>query len=63
MGSVEIKGLKTALRKLLSPPKEKGVIALGVKELKSGRQFYHHPDLVFPAASIIKIPILIYLGG
>jgi beta-lactamase class A len=38
-----------------------GFISVGVKDLNSEREFYFNEKEVFPAASIIKVPILIAL--
>lgn len=38
-----------------------GVAGVGVKDLASGYEFYVNPDVVFPQASVIKIPILLKL--
>ena len=39
--------------------KFKGLISLGYKDLNSKKEFYYREKEIFPAASIIKIPILV----
>lgn len=36
-----------------------GRVAIYIKDLKTGRAWTHNPDDLFPAASLIKVPILI----
>jgi beta-lactamase class A len=36
----------------------KGRVAVVLKDLKSGRTWTHHPDDLFPSASLIKVPIM-----
>ena len=36
-----------------------GRVAIYLKDLKSGRTWMHHPDDLFPAASLIKVPVMI----
>ena len=36
-----------------------GQVAVFLKDLKTGRSWIHHPDDLFPAASLIKVPIMI----
>jgi beta-lactamase class A len=36
-----------------------GRVSIYIKDLKSGRTWTHNPDDLFPAASLIKVPILI----
>lgn len=36
-----------------------GRVAIYLKDLKSGRTWTHHPDDLFPAASLIKVPVMI----
>jgi len=36
-----------------------GRVSIYIKDLKSGRTWTHHPDDLFPAASLIKVPVLI----
>jgi beta-lactamase class A len=36
-----------------------GRVSIFIKDLKSGRTWMHNPDDLFPAASLIKVPILI----
>lgn len=38
---------------------EGGVIAVGYKNLKTGGEFFYNEDHVFPAASIVKVPIML----
>jgi len=55
----ELTGIADYLKEWLYPAQ--GVLALGVKSIKSGEEFYQHPEVEFPAASIIKIPLVIEL--
>ena len=36
-----------------------GRVAIYLKDLKTGRTWTHHPDDLFPAASLIKVPVMI----
>jgi len=36
-----------------------GRVSIYLKDLKSGRTWTHHPDDLFPAASLIKVPVMI----
>ncbi|UPT73973.1 MAG: class A beta-lactamase-related serine hydrolase [Elusimicrobiota bacterium] len=36
-----------------------GRVSIYLKDLKSGRTWMHHPDDLFPAASLIKVPVMI----
>ncbi|MEK7389312.1 MAG: serine hydrolase [Elusimicrobiota bacterium] len=36
-----------------------GRVAIYIKDLKTGRTWMHHPDDLFPAASLIKVPVMI----
>lgn len=36
-----------------------GRVAIYMKDLRSGRTWTHHPDDLFPAASLIKVPVMI----
>lgn len=36
-----------------------GRVSIFMKDLKSGRTWMHHPDDLFPAASLIKVPVMI----
>lgn len=36
-----------------------GRVSIFLKDLKSGRTWMHHPDDLFPAASLIKVPVMI----
>jgi beta-lactamase class A len=36
-----------------------GRVSIYMKDLKSGRTWMHHPDDLFPAASLIKVPVMI----
>ena len=36
-----------------------GRVSIYLKDLKSGRIWMHHPDDLFPAASLIKVPVMI----
>ncbi len=36
-----------------------GRVSIYLKDLKSGRTWAHHPDDLFPAASLIKVPVMI----
>ena len=36
-----------------------GRVAIYLKDLKSGKIWMHHPDDLFPAASLIKVPVMI----
>lgn len=36
-----------------------GRVSIYIKDLKSGRTWMHHPDDLFPAASLIKVPVMI----
>lgn len=36
-----------------------GRVSIYLKDLKTGRTWMHHPDDLFPAASLIKVPVLI----
>jgi len=51
--------MKEIYEKILTFNRNNGIIALGFKELKSGFEFYFQKDEVFPAASIIKIPVIL----
>ena len=55
----ELPGIEPFLKDWLFP--KTGILSLGVKDLKTGGEFYHNPDLELPAASIIKIPLVIEL--
>ena len=39
--------------------RHKGHVAIFLKDLKSGRTWTYHPDDLFPAASLIKVPVMI----
>ncbi len=36
-----------------------GRVSIHLKDLKTGRSWSHHPDDLFPAASLIKVPVMI----
>ena len=36
-----------------------GRVAITLKDMKSGRRWDYHPDDLFPAASLIKVPVLV----
>jgi len=36
-----------------------GRVSIYLKDLKSGKTWMHHPDDLFPAASLIKVPVMI----
>lgn len=36
-----------------------GRVSIYLKDLKTGRTWMHHPDDLFPAASLIKVPVMI----
>jgi beta-lactamase class A len=39
--------------------KYRGHVAIFLKDMKSGRTWTYHPDDLFPAASLIKVPVMI----
>ena len=39
--------------------RHKGHVAIFLKDLKTGRTWTYHPDDLFPAASLIKVPVMI----
>ncbi len=36
-----------------------GRVAVVLKDLRTGRAWYYHPDDLFPAASLIKVPVMV----